>query len=223
MKMMYPQGIHREVGIEVSPQQYGPVSLRPGGMNPRFNVFASAHGRQLAGLGGIDNMNAEGIENYPNELDLLAAADDVTGNGVFDPNLTHGNVHTDEGVFADHQSLPGYIERTKFYSPSEVTDLTTGLPVNYVPGGAVSFQAGQPEAYHAMLELYATPPNSNWRPSVVDGGGQWIPDEPKWGVSGLGVDSSSTIMGVDKTVAMWGTVGLFAGLGLAYYMSKKGR
>lgn len=88
-------------------------------------------------------MSAEDIENYPNELDVLSEADDVQGNGVFDPNLTHGNVHPNEGVFADHQSLPGYIARDDFFTRSSVRNITQGGRVEYVPGGAVSFQQGQ--------------------------------------------------------------------------------
>lgn len=216
----YPQGIHRETGITVKPYDFGPPSLRPSGMNPKFTVFAGAHGRQLAGLEGIDSMNAEGIKNYPNELDLLAEADDVRGNGMFDPPNTHGNVHPNEGVFADHQGLPGYIDRTKFYSPSEVTDMASGLPVNYVPGGAVAFQEGQPETYHEMLELYQTPPNSEWRPQTIPGNGQWIPDEPAWGIQGLGVGPSESDPGY-WTIGICGTVGLLAGLGLAYALRSK--
>jgi hypothetical protein len=106
-------------------------------------------------------MNSEGIETYPNELNTLAVADDVNGNGVFDPNNSHGNIHPDEGVFADHQSIPGYMKRDHFYNPSEVFDIPGGGDVMYVPGGAVSFQQGQPETLRKQRLLWELPPSVN--------------------------------------------------------------
>jgi len=107
----------------------------------------------------FDAKNAEGIETYPNELDTLAAADDVNGNGVFDPNDTHGNIHPEDGVFQDHQSLPGYVARDHFYELSEVRDLTyPNGRVVYVPGGAVSFQQGQQRTLTENALFWKLPP-----------------------------------------------------------------
>lgn len=115
----------------------------------------------------FDRHNAEGIEDYPNELAILAEADDVVGNGVFDPHGSHGNVHPDQGIFQDHQSIPGYMERDKFYTPSEVVDVTTGKPVMYVPGGAVAIDYAQKQAFENRL-LWSLPPGVNpWRPNPV--------------------------------------------------------
>jgi hypothetical protein len=144
-----------ERGYKPVSAPFGPPDVWPSGRNPGYDVYASAHGRNLA---GVETMNADEVENYPNELNLLAEADDIDGNGVFDPNLTHGNVHPNEGVFAAHYSLPGYVEREHFYSPSEVTSLPRGGDVMYVPGGAVAFQQGQPETLRANNLLWELPP-----------------------------------------------------------------
>lgn len=210
-----PYPMHNEVGIKVKPYEHGPPALRPSGWNPRFQVFAAAHGRPVAGVGQADNMSAEGIETYPNELDLLAAADDVAGNGVFDPNGTHGNVHPDAGVFQDKQSLPGYIDRERFFAPSEVLDVTSGKPVNYVPGGAVAFQEGQLQTYHDLLDIYQTPPHSQWRPQHLPQMDRVTPLEPAWGISG---DASS-----QPAIPTWGwiAIGIGVGVGAALLLKRK--
>jgi len=159
-------------------------------------------------------MSAEGIETYPNELDLLAAADDVAGNGVFDPNGTHGNVHPNAGVFQDKQSLPGYIDREKFYAPSEVLDVTSGQPVNYVPGGAVAFQEGQLQTYNDMLDIYQTPPNSQWRPQHLPQMNRVVPHEPAWAVGETPGVASIPTWG-------WLAIGIGVGVGAAYLMKRK--
>lgn len=113
-------------------------------------------------MSSFDSQNAEGIETYPNELDALAVADDTAGNGVFDPNGSHGNIHPDGGVFQDHQSLPGYVARDKFYELSEVNDLTRhDGKVMYVPGGAVSLQQGQQYTLTQNSEFWDLPAGLN--------------------------------------------------------------
>ena len=162
-------------------------------------------------------MSAEGIETYPNELDLLAAADDVQGNGVFDPNGTHGNIHPDAGVFQDKQGIPGYLARERFYAPSEVIDVTSGQPVNYVPGGAVAFQEGQLQTYNDMLDIYQTPPNSQWVPQHLQQMDRVIPHDPAWGISGAMGDATQ------PTIPTWGWVliGAAVGVGAAYLLKRK--
>ncbi len=151
------------------PSALGPPDTRPSSTiphplratNPAYSVYAGAHGRHLAGLNGVQMHSAdEGIKDYPNELDVLQIADDVVGNGMFDPPGSHGNVHPDYGVFADHESLPGYIARDQFYTPSEVIDATTGSPVMYVPSGAVSIDHAQQQAFKDRL-LWQLPPGVN--------------------------------------------------------------
>ena len=118
----------------------------------------------------FDKANSEGIETYPNELDLLSEFDDTNGNGVFDPNDSHGNVHPEDGIFQDHVNLPGYIARDLFYAKSEVSDLTrpNGYTM-YVPGGAVSFQQGQRETYEKNRLLWSLPPSVSPVPREVPG------------------------------------------------------
>lgn len=164
LKPPYP--VDNETGFRPESQHFGPPDMMPSGLGPGYSVYASAHGRYLAGVGnnnmdpsGIDSTTSEGIETYPNELNLLSQADDVDGNGVFDPQGSHGNVHPDAGVFQDHESLPGYVARDHFYDLSEVVDLTKpdGRTM-YVPGGAVSFQQGQQRTYEEQQLLWNVPP-----------------------------------------------------------------
>jgi len=122
-----------------------PPDTRPSQLNPAYTQYIGTRGRHFAGLGELESElgptpSADPhIKDYPNELDLLNAADDVQGNGVFDPHGTHGNVHADYGVFADHVNMPGFIVRDEFWRPSEVIDATArDAHIMYVPSGAVA-------------------------------------------------------------------------------------
>lgn len=165
LQLRPPYPVTRQPGEGGIP--YVPPDMRPSGWGPGYSVYASSYGRNLAGVGehnemeaqSFDAQNAEGIETYPNELDALAVADDTAGNGVFDPNDTHGNVHPDAGLFQDHLSLPGYVARDHFYELSEVRDLTKpNGRVMYVPGGAVSLQQGQQRALTETDVFWEIPP-----------------------------------------------------------------
>lgn len=166
--------------------QGGPPDLRFSSMNPAYSVYAGTWGRQLAGL-GQEQMNTqtssadEGIADYPNELLMLAEADDISGNGVFDPHGSPGNLHPDEGIFADKASMPGYLMRERFYAPSEVIDATTGEQVMYVPGGAVPIDQSQVDTFRArqlMMELQpGISPETFGAPAGAD---TWIPQEDAW-------------------------------------------
>jgi hypothetical protein len=124
--------------------------------------------------------SADGIKDYANELDLLQLSDDVDGNGLFDPPGSAGNVHPDYGVFADHVSIPGYIQRDHFYAPSEVIDATTGRPVMYVPAGAVAIDQAQKQAFNNRL-LWELPPGVNpWQPIDVDAQSMVTPKGEAW-------------------------------------------
>jgi hypothetical protein len=220
LKPPYPwYGNTRFDGDLPGPSWMGPVDLRPGGLNPYYSQYGAAYGRPLAGLGsspgGVTNMHSAdpGIKNYPNELDILQLADDVNGNGMFDPHGSHGNVHPDYGVFADHAGLPGYIARERFYTPSEVTDVTTGKPVMFVPGGAVGIDDAQAKAFQEML-LWELPRGENpYQPLDVVADQTWIPDEPAWPISGLGAEGSAPPMNAFVICAAAGLgIGLFAAL-----------
>jgi hypothetical protein len=195
--------------------EIGPPDLRPSGLNPYYDQYRGARGRNIAGLGG-NNMTADvGIQNYPNELDALAEADDVQGNGVFDPAGTQGNIHPDYGVFADHMNMPGYLVRDQFYQPSQVIDGTTGNPVMYVPGGAVAIDQSQLDTIRERQLLWELPPGVSPQgvtyPEVSDGGGDWIPQEFATAINGLGADAPSS----DAQRSKFGIVAGFAIAGVA--------
>lgn len=135
-----------------------PRDLGPFGYNPYYDQYPGTRSQVMSGVGATMKFESqqtsadEGIKDYPNELDVLSAADDTVGNGLFDPSGSHGNVHPDYGVFADHQALPGYIAREQFYARSEVKDLTTGDDVMFVPAGAVQIDPQQRQALFETLQ-----------------------------------------------------------------------
>ncbi len=214
LRPQYP--VFSEHGYMPKPQQYGPPDMWPSGNNPGYNAYASAHGRHLA---GVEDMNAEGIEVYPNELDQLSAADDTAGNGVFDPNDSHGNVHPDEGVFADHQSLPGYVDREVFYSPSEVSDLPGGGLTMYVPGGAVAFQQGQTETLRQQRLLWGIP--DSVRPFEIESVRQQNTASAPTPVQSVG-GTWSELSGTNQLLIAAG-VGVVGGLAIFMWKRKAGR
>lgn len=179
--------------------EIGPPDTRPSALNPFYDLYRGAHGRNFSGLGGTTTMSSDpGIRDYPNELNLLAEMDDVQGNGVFDPHGSHGNIHPDEGVFADHQNLPGYLVRDQYYAPSQVIDGTTGEPVMFVPGGAVAIDQSQLDTYRERQLLWELQPGLSPEPvTSPDGGDTWIPAEYSWPVSGVGADATVSPPGSD--------------------------
>jgi hypothetical protein len=196
--------------------EIGPPDMRPSAINPYFSLQSGAHGRHFAGLGGNMLSADQGIRDYPNELDMLAAADDVQGNGVFDPHGSHGNLHVDEGVFADHENVPGYLVREEYYAPSEVIDATTGNPVMYVPGGAVAIDQNQLDTWRERQILWEIPPGMSaegFKPP--DDGETWIPHEYSWAVDGLGADAVPVESGAAAPKSKVPMIAAFAVLGVA--------
>jgi hypothetical protein len=110
-----------------------------------------------------------GIQDYPNELEALAAEDDTQGNGIFDPHGSQPNIHPDEGVFGDREGLPGYLAREQFFAPSEVLDVNTGKPAMYVPGNAFMMD---PRTQHQLNEM------SLYYPGLPSTGGGGVPQVP---------------------------------------------
>jgi hypothetical protein len=164
-------------------------------------------------------MNAEPVRDYANELELLQLEDDVNGNGLFDPPGSHGNVHADYGVFADHVSLPGYVARARDYAASEVRDVTTGEPVMYVPGGAVSIDRAQQQAFRTRL-LWELPPGVNpWSPQRLSQQSTVEPVEPSWPVGQTDTGQASPL----KMFALSASAGLAVGLLLALVLPLKGK
>ena len=187
-------------------------NTRPWARNPFYTQYAGARGRQLS---GVDMDHAEPTRDYANELDTLQVADDVVGNGVFDPAGSAGNVHRDAGVFADHQGLPGYLARERFYQESEVLDVTTGLPVVYVPGGAVPVDEAQVRALQ-MRRLWELPPTTAARGNRLGFEPTVIPREASWPLGAVEEGSASlTKMFIVSSVA-----GLSLGMLLALALKK---
>jgi len=206
--------------------QFGPPDLRPSSMNPSLSVFSANWGRNFAGL-GQEKMNTqtssadEGIADYPNELSVLAEADDVSGNGVFDPHGSPGNIHPDYGVFTDQESLPGYIVRDQFYAPSEVIDGTTGRPVMYVPSGAVAIDQAQADTYRARQLLTELQPHISPETfGAPDFGDTWIPKDYAMPVAGLGQDEARS-SGRVGMFAAFAVVGLGLGIAAAVVVKRK--
>ena len=182
----------------------GPHDLHPGQHNPAYDVYNMTRGRHLGSLGQNAELQSQtppsadagvhpsqymsvqrAMKDYPNELDALTAEDDVSGNGIFDANDTHGNIHPDEGIFADRESLPGYVAREKWFQPSEVIDVNTGEPVMYVPGNGF------------MID-----PRTQW---AVDQIALYEPGMPSTG--GQGVEQVSTVQPYQPAWPVYGPVG----------------
>jgi hypothetical protein len=195
-------------------------------------LYPGARGASMSGLSGDEtNMQAansresEPTKTYANELDILSREDDVDGNGVFDPFGTKPNIHPDEGIFSDGESLPGYVKRDRFYAPSEVSDIFQDQPVMYVPGGAVAIDKAQEAAFNETL-LWQLPPGVNpWPTFDVDSQSSVIPSESAWPISGLGADAAPADDGgqasLGKMFVMSAIGGLALGMVLAIALPRK--
>jgi hypothetical protein len=116
-------------------------TIYTGGTAPHFqHRIDRRYGRQLAGLGVVQDERADGEEPAwaANELAVMQELDDTQGSGIFDPPGSHPNIWPDAGVFAAHFSIPGYSAREVMWKQSEVVDATTGRPIVPVPSGAVA-------------------------------------------------------------------------------------
>lgn len=119
------------------------------------------HGRRLAGLGAtVSTVDAQQVAtpvssaSQPNDepdwadssMRELEDEDDVVGSGIFDA-AGRATVQADMGVFADHPSIPGFIDRNPPFTMNyEVLDVVTGGPTVEVPGGGMSYveRGGRP-------------------------------------------------------------------------------
>lgn len=192
--MIYPSYPTQPYDGSPFPYDQGPPDALPSGESPFHDIYDGTRGRSLGALGHESKPyhkapTADGpdYKDYPNELDTLADADDVQGNGIFDASNTHGNIHPDAGVFADRENLPGYLAREKFFQPSEVIDVTTGQPIMYVPGNAFMMD---PRTDHTLAEV------ALYVPGLPGSGGHQPPmqriDEPNDGEWAIGADDSTT-------------------------------
>lgn len=151
-----------------------------------------------------------------NELKVLAEADDVKGDGIFDAPGTQPNIYPDAGVLAGRFGLPGYLARERMFEKSEVLDATTGRPTVHVNAGAVSMDSVAQIAY---LERNRYSP---MQPVVRAGGARGMAPQsivnvrvnPE-AVKGLGQAGG---LGTIGWLAVLGAVGLAAGAAYAKWM-----
>lgn len=102
------------------------------------------HGRYLAGLGATETQPSWDARYQDVNLRELEDEDDVFGSGIFDTYGSEPTVHINMGVFADHPSLPGYIDREVQYEVNRnISDITSGADVVAVPGGGMTFMERQ--------------------------------------------------------------------------------
>jgi hypothetical protein len=102
------------------------------------------HGRYLSGVDGLSGENetqpAYDVRFSDVHLRELEDEDDVFGSGIFDTYGSSATIHANMGVFADHPSLPGYIDREVQYEVNRnIADITAGADVVAVAGGGMTF------------------------------------------------------------------------------------
>jgi len=227
--MRYPRYPSQPNSGDLPPGDTWPVDLRPSGHNPYYDVYKMTKGRFLGSLGDDAPRSQQaptadqGITDYANELNTLSAEDDVSGNGIFDPAGAQQNLHPDTGVFADSASIPGYLARERFYAPSEVTDVNTGKPVMYVPGGGGFMMDPRTQWMVDDAALYY--------PGMPNTGGQGVeqlptvqPMQPAWPVTppmGQSDENEKARAGVNNMLVA-GAIGGLA-IGLVWGMTRKKR
>jgi len=94
------------------------------------------------GFGSSDMSGATGYDpQYQGqEVYELEGEDDTYGSGIFDPSGRKGTSNPNMGVFASHDSLPGYIARDVPFTVSrDVTDITDDADVVSIPGGGMYY------------------------------------------------------------------------------------
>jgi hypothetical protein len=112
-----------------------------GQITPRNEArWMMSHGRFLAGFGSNDTQPAYAAaqDGYVGSLEK---DDDVNGSGIFDEYGRMPTVNATLGVFQDHPSIPGYIDREIEYSVNkEIVDIANGADVVTVAGGGLTYQ-----------------------------------------------------------------------------------
>jgi hypothetical protein len=213
----YPSQPNR--GTLPSMNQMGPSDASPGGRSaaaPDYrNALLLQTGRQLGSTAEVVQDEAPEPGYAWNELKVLAEADDVQGDGIFDAPGAHPNIYPDAGVLAARFGIPGYLARERMFEKSEVVDATTGRPTVHVNAGAVSMDSIAQIAY---LERNKYGP---MQPVVRAGGSHGtgarsitnvrVNAEP---IKGLG----ETGLGTVGWLAVLGVVGLAAGAAYAKWM-----
>ena len=131
-------------GYEQDPYPWSDVA-RFGGPNPSYeNEHAAMYGHVLSGVEDVqasyDNPDADWDLDDTENIYELEEMDDTYGSGIFDPDRRPGTANTDMGVFASHDSLPGYLAReTPFTVSEDVSSLPSGAPYVSVPAGGMAY------------------------------------------------------------------------------------
>lgn len=201
--MAYPT--HMQQATRVLAGVDGGLGGQPGGLGS-YNAEETTHyaGLSYARKQAAHPGDASG-QDYPQELETLAAMDDTSGNGIFDAHNSYPNVNEDAGVFADAWSMPGYLAREKMFDgKGEVIDVNTGRPVVYIPATEFMIDRRLPGML-ADEQLYI-PGWPNVPPaSPVPGRSTVVPDGPSWNVGRRrGVGDSATPPPGEKAMATKG-------------------
>lgn len=126
------------------------------------------YGRYLSGFGGESLTGAVGYDpRYQGqEVYDLESEDDTFGSGIFDPKGRGGTSNPNLGVFATHNSLPGFIARdVPFTVQNDVTDITDGAAVVSVPGGGMFYVEKKGRLGGAAIM------GPTWRPPQIEPAG----------------------------------------------------
>lgn len=123
-------------------------------------------GESLTGAVGYDP-RYQGQEVYD-----LEKEDDTFGSGIFDPKGRGGTSNPNMGVFASHNSLPGYIARdVPFTVQDDVTDITDNAAVVSVPGGGMFYVEKNGHLGRAAVM------GPTWRPPQIEPAGHTRHDQ----------------------------------------------
>jgi hypothetical protein len=202
------------------PGAFGPPDLYPTSSTaPYFRgPLDSMYGRHLAGAEVEKRMGEDAEPAYAlNELKLMEELDDSAGNGVFDAPGTRPNNYPDAGVFASSFAFPGYLARERFWEKSEIIDGTTGRPVIYVPGGAVSMDSA---AQVAFIESNRFKPPT---PFIDQYGEEPVPDESTVNIMQHAIPVTQNSVGEFSTGQKLALTLAIAGVavGAAYALTRK--
>jgi hypothetical protein len=154
-----------------------------GQINPYTdNRFKMWHGRALGAAEATESTGV-GEPTHGQFMREMEHQDDVYGSGIFDSYGRGPTIHPDLGVFGDHPSLPGYIEREiQFAASTEIADIANGAQVVVVPGGGMTYQErdGRIVQYDRFGPI---PPAPNYQPAHIPTGRAQIyaqmPSDPR--------------------------------------------
>lgn len=135
--------------------------------------WALQHGRYLAGTGGLGSNETQPAyaAKQDSYVESLEKDDDVFGSGIFDSYGRGPTVNAQLGIFADHPSLPGYIDReVQFTVSKDIADITSGADVVIVPGGGLTYQerGGYPVGFDRNGPTPCPPPFRPPPPTAVN-------------------------------------------------------